>query len=80
MRITDPKCVLYGTDNSFEERKNFFANLMGDKLRYSQILLNFLSNAIKFTQEGKSITVRVVILDLQNCNNASIRPELQSHS
>ena len=35
----------------------------GDKRRYLQIFLNFLSNAFKFTNEGGSITLRVDILE-----------------
>ena len=37
--------------------------LMGDRVRYMQILLNLLSNAIKFTDAGGSVKVEV------NCKN-----------
>ena len=64
IRISDPKSKYYGIEMSFEERRNFFKHILGDKLRYMQILLNFMSNAIKFTSEGNNITIRIVLMDI----------------
>ena len=64
MQITDEKSKYFGVDTTFEDRQNFFKKLMGDKLRYLQILLNFLSNAIKFTNQGQSINIRIVLLEI----------------
>ena len=69
MNIKDIKSPLYGLQLTDEESRLFFKKIMGDKLRYMQILLNFLSNAIKFSEEGKSITVRVVLLEIQIINS-----------
>ena len=44
------------TKSSIQE---ILSQVLGDKCRYMQILLNFLSNAIKFTTSGKTIYVRV---------------------
>ena len=35
-------------------------NIIADKLRLSQILLNILSNAIKFTRPGGTVSIRVI--------------------
>lgn len=66
IRITDTNSKYYGMQMSFEDRRNFFKFIHGDQLRYMQILLNFLSNAIKFTSEGHNITIRIILLDIQD--------------
>lgn len=69
MHIQDEDSFFYNLESTFEDRRDFFQSLMGDKLRYMQILLNFLSNAIKFTNEGKNIYIRAVILEIQDLSN-----------
>ena len=49
--------------------------LQGDPLRLRQILLNYISNAIKFTHQGK-ITVRVSLLE-ETASDCLVRFEVQ---
>ena len=46
-----------------EENVGFFMQILGDQNRYLQILLNFISNAIKFTPENGKITVTTTLID-----------------
>ena len=39
--------------------KYYFKEVLGDENRYSQIILNFVSNAIKFSKKNGSVTVRL---------------------
>jgi len=42
-----------------------FIQLFGDKNRYMQIVLNFLSNSIHYTKKGGSISINLVLLEEQ---------------
>ena len=40
-------------------------NILGDQRRFLQILSNFLSNSLKFTNPGGSVSVKLQIIDQQ---------------
>lgn len=42
-----------------EEIQPYFINLFGDEIRFTQIFLNFLSNAFKFTPNNGTIEVEI---------------------
>ena len=59
-------------DETFYEKKTmkiieqlFLKRIIGDERRYLQILLNFLSNALKFSQKNGTISVNLRIKSLQ---------------
>ena len=44
--------------------KYYFRNLFSDERRYSQIILNFLSNSVKFTKNDGTVTVFFNIISI----------------
>lgn len=48
-----------------DEVKNMFYQLYGDKNRYTQMMLNFLSNSVHYTKKGGNITINLVLLEEQ---------------
>eukprot|EP00347_Sterkiella_histriomuscorum_P019508 403341364 len=57
--------------NEFSEDKTeYFVQILGDQNRYLQILLNFLSNSIKFTPTSGKIIIQTNLLDKQRIQKA----------
>jgi signal transduction histidine kinase len=49
-----------------EKYQTLLEGLYGDEKRYEQILINFLSNALKFTNEGGNVDIILNVMDVQN--------------
>ena len=39
-------------------------NIYGDQLRIQQVLLNFMTNAVKFNMRGKPVNITCTVLEL----------------
>ena len=42
-------------------QSKFFENVYGDSNRYQQILLNFISNSLKFSNHGGKVTITLEV-------------------
>jgi signal transduction histidine kinase len=64
-----------------DQRKNLekIALMYGDQRRVLQILLNFLSNAMKFTNPNGTVSVKIHILDEQSIESDD-DPEIHNES
>ena len=51
-----------------EDNAGYLMEISGDDNRYLQILLNFLSNALKFTPASGSVKIEVALIDFQATN------------
>lgn len=71
VKIQDPKSMFFGFTTIPRQRPNFFKQVLGDQLRYMQVVMNLLTNAIKFTTKGQSILIRVILLEVKNLNSKS---------
>ena len=61
VNLLHPKAVSSGLDLSVEISGDVPDMVMGDSDRLRQILLNLIGNAIKFTQRGGAVIVRVMV-------------------
>ena len=60
------KIILNGPILKKRTDKYYFANLFADERRFTQVIVNFLSNSIKFTPQGGHVEVSLNILNLDD--------------
>ena len=53
----------------------YFKKVLGDKLRYMQIMTNFLTNAIKFSVPGGTVSI---LLKLRDVKEQSYKTKISS--
>ncbi len=63
----------------FDVATNVPQNLVGDPLRLGQILINYVSNAIKFTEKGEVLTAVRVLPDPEGGPDAAPQRGVQLH-
>ena len=49
--------------------KFYFRQIFGDENRYSQIILNFISNGIKFTPSNGVVSIHLNLTEVRDQNN-----------
>ena len=57
------------------DKLSLFSNLFGDRNRFEQIFINFLSNALKFTHDGGKVEVKVNSKKMVKTSNPGSSPK-----
>lgn len=60
--IANKKNVTLECQSSNERDSNYFSSVNGDETRFLQVLINFLSNSLKFSEVGSKIIVYTKVL------------------
>ena len=65
----DKNINLLGPLYSDKQDSVFFQRLYGDNRRYLQVLVNFVTNAIKFTPSGGTVSILLEVISVKDLEN-----------
>ena len=69
LHMANDRSIKLKAEIDHKKNLDLIRNLYGDGRRYLQILMNFLSNALKFTNKNGTVTVSIKVMDRQRHND-----------
>jgi len=73
--ISDKRKITLEAPNVSESEKPLFTAIYGDKHRFIQVIINFMSNSLKFSQSGSKICVNLKLVEQQTLKLTQISPD-----
>ena len=77
INIANENSIMLQADIDSKTNLNLIKGIYGDSRRYLQILMNFLSNALKFTNRKGNVRISIQVKDRQKIDDDLMYIQLQ---